>query len=321
MPPLIPEVYKQKKSMPLDQDRFSSRLVTLLRSKDLYLTIARYNLSFWLIPYAVSKILLTQFVLLPFDKWREPLEQLSGPNLAWAFLGYAPWFQISLGFLELIPAVLLLFRRTSLLGAILLLPIMLCVVSINYALDLWDTTKEISSLLLLANIFILLLEWKRIRRILEIVLCKESRFKYNMWEAGLNIVVLSVALYLIVPDLFEYIGQKNDLTGDWRSRHPYEWRLKSESLNSNVLAPRQFSCFFGPFGIYSEADPGSDMPGYASYSLNKSEDTLYMRRYNDEVVKLKYRVTDSELQIEKNVGKDSTLRQTYVKRIINSGNR
>lgn len=303
--------------MPSDQHRFTSKLVALLRSKDLYLAIARYNLSFWLIPYAVSKILLTQFVLLPFDKWREPLEQLSGPNLAWAFLGHASWFQISLGFLELIPAVLLLFRRTSLLGAILLLPIMLGVVSINYALDLWDTTKEISSLLLLANIFILVLEWKRIQRILEIVIFKGSQFKYNIWEASLGFMILSVALYLILPDLFEYIGQKNDLTGDWRSQHPYEWCLKSESLNDNVLAPRQFSCFFGPFGIYSEDDPSSNMPGYSSYSLNESEDTLYMRLYNDEVVKFKYHLTDSELQIEKNVGKDSTLRQTYVKRIIN----
>lgn len=123
-----------------------------------------------MLTYAITKILRTQFVLLPFALWQRPLETLSGKNIAWAFLGYSPWFQILLGVLEFIPSILLLFRRTALLGAILLLPMTLSVFSINQALDLWETTKQISLILLALNCLVLIFHWQRIKTVLSIII-------------------------------------------------------------------------------------------------------------------------------------------------------
>ena len=54
-------------------------------------------------------------------------------ELTWAFLGFSTWFSILLGFLELVPGFLLLFKRTKFLGAILLFPSLLGVFLVNNA--------------------------------------------------------------------------------------------------------------------------------------------------------------------------------------------
>ena len=69
-------------------------------------SLFRYYLGFYLLTYGLTKIIQTQFVLFPFAAWQLPLEKVSGSDLTWAFLGRAPWFQVLLGFLEFIPAML-----------------------------------------------------------------------------------------------------------------------------------------------------------------------------------------------------------------------
>src|SRR6187402_135656 len=96
--------------------------------------LLRYFLGFSLLTYGLTKIFQTQFINVNFAVWQVPLEKLSGINLAWTFLGRTSWFQVLLGFLEFVPAMLLLFRRTAVLGAILLLPMTLNVFVINHAL-------------------------------------------------------------------------------------------------------------------------------------------------------------------------------------------
>jgi len=92
----------------------------------------RYILGITMIVYGLIKILRIQFVLPP-DIYRHPLGQLDGVTITWAFLGFTSWFSILLGILELTPGFLLLFRKTNLLGAILLSPILLSVFLINVA--------------------------------------------------------------------------------------------------------------------------------------------------------------------------------------------
>ena len=41
----------------------------------------------------------------------------SGPSFVWSFYGYSPFYGRLIGVFELVPAVLLLFRRTATVGA------------------------------------------------------------------------------------------------------------------------------------------------------------------------------------------------------------
>ena len=126
----------------------ASRLLTAL------ITVARYILGLVILTYGISKLGNYQFQVSSWA-YAQPLIKTSGKMLIWAALGYQPWFQFLLGACETIPGLLLLSQRTWRLGALLLFPVLLNVVLMNFALDLWRDTQIISSVLLLLNLFLL----------------------------------------------------------------------------------------------------------------------------------------------------------------------
>ncbi|RYG02050.1 MAG: hypothetical protein EOO02_11385, partial [Chitinophagaceae bacterium] len=252
-----------------------NKTVSFLKKPDLYLGIVRYVLAMGMIPYAITKILRTQFVLLPAANWQRPIEEISGSAIAWTFLGYSPWFQVLLGFLELIPALLLLFRRTTLLGAILLLPMTINVYLINIALNLWDATKQISLILLLLNLTVLIFKWKSIVEIVNIIIARAKRFRFNAVEALINTVLVVVIGYFAMQPLIAYKNERNELTGDWYNLHPIEWVLTEEKINDSILPARNYKAYYGAYGSYSRnGDNGLLDRDIRSYSLNKEKHEL-----------------------------------------------
>jgi hypothetical protein len=120
--------------------------------------VVRYLLATAMLYYAIVKLVNVQFQVSPFTYTR-PLDQVPGRMLAWAYLGYAPWFQRLLGLAEFVPAIMILFRRTARLGAALMFGVLLNIVLVNFALDLWQDTKIISCGLLALNIYLLINQW------------------------------------------------------------------------------------------------------------------------------------------------------------------
>lgn len=129
-------------------------MINLMRNRIIYETIVRYALGIIMFSYGLIKILRIQFIL-PSSIYEEALKNIDGVTLTWAFLGYSPWFSILLGFLEAIPAVLLLFQKTKLLGALLLFPVLINVFFINVAYGFLSYMQLLSGGLLLMNIIIL----------------------------------------------------------------------------------------------------------------------------------------------------------------------
>ena len=296
------------------------KVITFLKRKDLYLGISRYILGLWMLTYATTKILRTQFVVLPFAIWERNLESLSGKNIAWAFLGYSPWFQILLGILEFIPSILLLFRRTTLLGAILLLPMTLNVFLINHALDLWDATKQISLILLILNCLVIIFYWETVTTIFNKIIRRTVSFKFTTIEISINVIVSVIVLYFSVSDLLDYKSRTNFLTGDWFNGHPNEWILQSEKINDSTLKPRLLKCYFGSYGEYSEInDTGYVKRGVFEYNLVEKSQVIEFTM-PDSTIKYTYHFvsTDSTLQLDKLLDstKNQKLTQVFKKRII-----
>jgi hypothetical protein len=186
-----------------------NHVFAFLKSRGFYLGLCRYGLGLTMIPYAVSKLLQLQFVVLPTHAWQLPLEQLSGPILAWSFLGHSGWFQVLLGVLELVPALLLLFRRTTLIGAILLLPLTLNVLLVNEAFNLWPETRLTALVLLLLNVGLLVFEWRNIKHILLLILQRERKYQLNGWETGINLLLVAAVVGLIGNELLGYARESN----------------------------------------------------------------------------------------------------------------
>jgi hypothetical protein len=94
-------------------------------------TLVRYCLGFILPIYGATKILRVQFRL-PFGALDVPLGEASGLALTWRFSGYSYTYELFLGLGEFVGAGLLFFRRTTTLGACVLLPILANVALLNY---------------------------------------------------------------------------------------------------------------------------------------------------------------------------------------------
>lgn len=95
-----------------------------------YLDWLRYLSAFLLFLYGSSKLLGRQFTLPPGTAL-EPVGSLTGYQLAWFYYSYSHTYALILGLVQLAGGALLMFRKTALLGAALMLPVMTNIVMIN----------------------------------------------------------------------------------------------------------------------------------------------------------------------------------------------
>jgi hypothetical protein len=95
--------------------------------------LLRYSIALGLTSYAIAKILPIQFPPLNAFALDQRLGQLTPMALLWSFMEYSRPYNFFAGAMELAVVVLLVFRRTALLGALLCLVVMSNVALLNYA--------------------------------------------------------------------------------------------------------------------------------------------------------------------------------------------
>jgi len=147
---------------------FGSILWTFIdrRSRDYkvlyyWLTVLiRYYCAYSMFSYGLSKVYKLQFGFPSPNSLIQPLGAYSPMHLAWSFFGYSRGYSYFMGLAEVISGLLLLYRRTTRLGAILLLVVMGNVMAVNYFYDV--CLKTLSSILVGMSIFLLLQERRRL---------------------------------------------------------------------------------------------------------------------------------------------------------------
>lgn len=252
-------------------------IISFLKKNDLYYAIARYALAAIMLRYSVMKVYGMQFAtVLPFSSWGQSLEHLSGYQLTWAFLGHSYWFQVFMGLFEFIPACLLLFRRTAFAGAILMLPMTVGVLMVNYFMDLWSNTKQFSVVLLALNLLVFAFERKRIAAIISIIVGK-VKYKYLILEIVIALLLIGSAVYKKAIKTTYHRDVTNVLTGDWFYKKSYEFNLVSERINDSLLPHHSVRAYFDPYSQYSELnDSVNNGDGYKHYEIDEKRKTLYI---------------------------------------------
>ncbi|MGH9864915.1 MAG: hypothetical protein ACRD4H_05805, partial [Candidatus Acidiferrales bacterium] len=120
----------------------------------------RYALAFTMLAYGMDKVIKLQFPDPGLGKLAEPFGNYSPISLLWTFMGYSTAYTHFAGAGEVIGAVLLFFRRTTTLGALILCGVLANVVAMNFCYDV--PVKIFSSSLLLMAIFLAAPEAKRL---------------------------------------------------------------------------------------------------------------------------------------------------------------
>lgn len=118
--------------------------------------ILRYWLALEICTYGFAKILKTQFGI---EYYRDdtPVGQLNGFNLTWNYFAHSYTLAVIIASIQIGGSILLLFRRTTLLGAAILLPVMINIVLINLFFDISAGAFMNSVLFSLGLLFLILL--------------------------------------------------------------------------------------------------------------------------------------------------------------------
>ena len=132
-------------------------------------TIARYYLAYIFFSYGMAKVFGNQFGYNSQNALLYSLPDLNPHQLFWSFMGTSRSYQIFAGIIEIIPGILLLFRSTTILGALVALPVTANVLMLNIG---YDTRLKIFLLhLFIISLFILA---PSIKRLFNFILFKKN---------------------------------------------------------------------------------------------------------------------------------------------------
>ncbi len=124
--------------------------------------IIRYWLALSISSYGFAKILKTQFQTADYVL-DMPLSSVDGMGLTWYYFGYSYPLAVIIALFQIGGSILLLYRRTTLLGAMILLPVMVNIVLINVFYKISSGAFYNSVIFSLALVFLLLLHVKRLK--------------------------------------------------------------------------------------------------------------------------------------------------------------
>lgn len=125
----------------------------------LFTWFTRILLSFAFVPSGLKKLLGERFTILGVDN---PV------GFFFEALYQTGWYWNFLGFMQLLVAILLLIPKTTFLAALMYLPIIINILVIVIAMH-FRGTPIIAGLMLLANIYLLFWDYKKVKQIVSVI--------------------------------------------------------------------------------------------------------------------------------------------------------
>ena len=120
----------------------------------------RFGLATIMFGYGFAKVIPTQMQRPTLERLVEPWGEFSPMGVLWSFMGFSNVYQIFTGIGEALGSFLIIFRRTTTLGALLLCGVLANVALLNYTFDV--PVKLFSTNLLLMAVFLAAPDAKRL---------------------------------------------------------------------------------------------------------------------------------------------------------------
>lgn len=125
-----------------------------------FVVLVRYYLVFQMVLYGLAKVFYLQFQEPSFSRLLQPLGDFSPMGLLWTFMGFSMGYTIFTGIAEFLGGILLLFKKSRSLGAMIVFGVMANVMAMNFFYDV--PVKLLSTHLVILSLFLLILDGKRI---------------------------------------------------------------------------------------------------------------------------------------------------------------
>jgi hypothetical protein len=139
--------------------------------------LIRYSLALTAFSYGILKVFAMQMIFPSISQLATPLGDYLPMRFSWLFIGYSAPYQIFSGVAEVLVALLLVWRKTALLGAILAIGVFGNVVMLNLSYDI--PVKIYSINLLVASIF---LAWQERERLFAFFILNRTVVPSSLFE-------------------------------------------------------------------------------------------------------------------------------------------
>lgn len=269
-----------------------------------------YYLAFQLLHYGFNKVFKLQFYLPEPNILYSNVGDLGRDILYWSLMGVSYSYTVFAGILEVIPALLLLFSRTRLLGALIAFGVLVNVVMINISYDI--SVKILSSFLLWLSFLIIFPDLPKLYRFF--ILQKETTEQQNwtpkfitskqLWTY--RILKTLVILLLLFDVLLPYYQAQN-FNDDLQTRpflhgayDIHNFVVNQDTIPSSLTQFNRWKRFFvhreGYFIVENMLEEMQDFP----LQLNTYQQEMTLKEElngNELVFKYEYSAIDSLLQL------------------------
>jgi len=126
--------------------------------KSILLLSFKWYLIFSMLNYGISKIFLYQFGVHDPNILDQPIKEIDKFYIAWYLFDQSTFFNLATGSIEIIAGILLIFRKTSLIGALLTLVCLsqILIIDIAFTMTIHGVSLPLRvSCMILANLFYL----------------------------------------------------------------------------------------------------------------------------------------------------------------------
>ena len=270
--------------------------------------VVSYYLALQLFKYGFDKVFKHQFYLPEPNILFTPLGDLSKDILYWSTIGSSYPYSIFAGVLEIVPAFLLLFNRTRLLGALITIPVLLNVLMINIGFDV--SVKLYSSFLLFLSLLIVSVNFRNLYSFFIL----NEKVQVQLWRPQVDskkkLLFYSISKALIVGlILFEsmFIYFKANNFNDDKVARPFlhgVYEVELYTRNGDTIPPsrevegRIKRIFVHREGYFITQSMQDKMKDY-KLSYNQPNQQLLLKEYDDSriVFDYVYHAQDSSLQL------------------------
>jgi uncharacterized membrane protein YphA (DoxX/SURF4 family) len=172
-------------------------------------TLIRFYLFYTMMVYGFSKFFKMQFPYPSLLRLEGKIGEMSPMGLAWTFFGQSYGYNLFMGFAEVSAGILVLFRRTSILGSILCFFVMLNVFIINMCFDV--PVKLLSLHLVMMSLFLLFPYLKNLFAFFfreKLIKIEKLKFPYSLTKTIQlknisKIIVVGAILFFSIKDLIK----------------------------------------------------------------------------------------------------------------------
>jgi len=164
-----------------------------------------YYLALILLKYGFDKVFKHQFYLPEPNTLFTPLGDLSKDILFWSSMGSSYTYSVFSGLIELLPAILLLFRKTRLLGALIAMMVMVNVIMLNFGFDI--SVKVYSTFLFGLTLIIIAPNFKTIYSFFLTQKSTQQKIEPHQFKSQKQVLIYAIVKSLIIGlFLFESLG-------------------------------------------------------------------------------------------------------------------